>query len=171
MNSDPAHWAENLRSMAQRVLASDPIDPAAPEPLRRAFVETFRDEMMARPSMVTPLLGDLLELTPGQPPAHSGGDDAIWWALHTGEAPAGISRRELSGPLLHDPEDQTSIEVRTERELSALHALSEIAIRTRDASLARRCADAACWHLRELQPDNATNHPWAIQAFIRLAHT
>ena len=28
---------------------------------------------------------------------------------------------------------------------------------------------AARWHINELQPDNATNHPWAVHTFLILA--
>ncbi len=168
--ADPALWAENLRSLATRVLASDPIDPGTHEDDKRAFLSGFRDEMMARPSVVTPFLADLLCVSTAPAPAAQEADDALWWLLHAGNPLRGVRIRSQDGPLLHAPGDQTAIEVRTQRELCALHALSEIAVRTGDPALSRRCRDAALWHLRELQPDNATNHPWAIQVFIRLAN-
>ncbi len=152
-----------------RVLASDPVSPGADPDQRLAFVREFRDEMSARPSVVTPFLADLLGVSPGAEPPNQCTDDAIWWRLCSGEPDSSGLVRPGAGALLHAPDDQTAIEVRTERELCALHALSEIACRRCDASLAERCAAAARWHLRELQPDNATNHPWAIQVFIRLA--
>jgi hypothetical protein len=59
--------------------------------------------------------------------------------------------------------------VRTESELIALHALHELGERRGDETLRQRVRDAARWHLRELQPDNATNRPWAIHVFARLS--
>ncbi len=153
------------------MLAADPISHATGDDEKLAFLRAFRDEMSARPSVVTPFLADLLDVSPGPPPEEMGADDALWWLLHSHDPLAGVRIRAQGGPLLHDPDDQTAIEVRTERELCALHALAEIAIRTGDALLSRRGADAALWHLRELQPDNATNHPWAIHVFVRLARS
>lgn len=62
-----------------------------------------------------------------------------------------------------------AIEVWTETEFSALHALSRLA-----RMHARHDWDAAAlshaqWHLDQTQPDNATNHPWAVHLFVRLA--
>ncbi|HMN97539.1 MAG TPA: hypothetical protein PKC43_13740 [Phycisphaerales bacterium] len=73
------------------------------------------------------------------------------------------------GPLLEQDAYRT-IEVWTESELCALHALRNLAGR-RDldapsaAALAARLASAIHWHLVHTQPDNATNRPWAIHAF------
>jgi hypothetical protein len=50
-------------------------------------------------------------------------------------------------------------------ELMVLHALQSFALLTGDASLEaplRRCVE---FHLAEIQPDHATNEPWAIHAF------
>ncbi len=38
-------------------------------------------------------------------------------------------------------------------------------------STALSSADRVLADLRELQPDNATNHPWAIHVFVRLARS
>lgn len=62
-----------------------------------------------------------------------------------------------------------AIETTTETELSALHALSHHARRDPSGRLAERCLDAARWHVDELQPDNGTNHPWAVHVFLALA--
>jgi hypothetical protein len=51
-----------------------------------------------------------------------------------------------------------------------LHALSHAAgIHGAPASLSERVRSAALWLVDELQPDNATNHPWAIHVFAGLA--
>lgn len=71
-----------------------------------------------------------------------------------------------------------AIEVWAECELAAVHALSRI-VRARRASrpsgagadapddpLGIRLAEAVRWHLEHTQPDNSTNRPWAIHAFL-----
>jgi hypothetical protein len=62
-----------------------------------------------------------------------------------------------------------AIEVWTECELAALHALTRLA-RHRNVEIARfsaiRAEEAIRWHLEHTQPDNATNRPWAIHAFL-----
>lgn len=63
----------------------------------------------------------------------------------------------------------TTIEVRTESELCALHALWSLARLRGRRDWRQRCLNAASWHLAEMQPDNATGLPWAIHLFIILA--
>ena len=62
-----------------------------------------------------------------------------------------------------------AIEVWTECELAALHALARFA-RHRDAQVAAfsgdRVREAVRWHLEHTQPDNATNRPWGLHAFL-----
>ncbi|MEY3022792.1 MAG: hypothetical protein RIS86_1990, partial [Planctomycetota bacterium] len=36
----------------------------------------------------------------------------------------------------------------------------------RRAARARRLAEAIGWHLEHTQPDNSTNRPWALHAFL-----
>jgi hypothetical protein len=73
------------------------------------------------------------------------------------------------GPLLA-PDGYLAIEVWTECELSALHALHRL-IRTRHPALpsdaAARLDAAVRWHLEHTQPDNSTNRPWALHVFLR----
>lgn len=70
------------------------------------------------------------------------------------------------GPLAPGLRDQ-GIECWTETELCALHALDTIARRTADPALAARRDATVDWLLSEIQPDNATNLPWAVQAFVQ----
>lgn len=129
----------------------------------------FRDETGARPSVVGPFLADLLDVPPPAIPGNAPPDEALWHRLVGNHYDTGELVRTPSGPLLNEPGDHTAIEVRTESELIALHALSEIAIRSASDGLSERSQSAARWHLAEIQPDNATNHPWAIQVFIRMS--
>lgn len=59
------------------------------------------------------------------------------------------------------------IEVWTEVELSSLHALWRLARLRGDARLRGRAVSAMRWHLEHTQPDNATNRPWALHAFLQ----
>jgi len=67
-------------------------------------------------------------------------------------------QRDSSGPI--------AIEVWSEVELSSLHALGWLA--GKDASLRSTVRQAAEWHIENLQPDNATNHPWAVHVFAAI---
>jgi hypothetical protein len=62
-----------------------------------------------------------------------------------------------------------TIEVWTETELASLHALSRLGrVRSRADWTALALATAH-WHVEHLQPDNATNRPWAVHLFATLA--
>ena len=97
-------------------------------------------------------------------------DAALWWALmHEDAGP--VDRwvdLDGAGPLFKQDLYRT-IEVWTETELSALHALSHHARRgspKEAALLTQRLWNAVGWHLSHTQPDNATNHPWAVHVFL-----
>ena len=64
-------------------------------------------------------------------------------------------------PLLQQHEAE-AIEVWTDAELSALHAAWFVA---KSPAQKERIHRAVVWHLEHLQPDNATNRPWAIHVF------
>ncbi|MCC5786801.1 MAG: hypothetical protein JJU33_08890 [Phycisphaerales bacterium] len=87
-----------------------------------------------------------------------------WWAALLDDAP--LPQLTPEGPLLpEDPEE--AIEVWSEHELAALHAASWLAL---DNQTLRDRIDAAVrWHTENLQPDNATNHPWAVHVFAEFA--
>ncbi len=118
------------------------------------------------------------EETPPDRPAF-GWDAALWRACAGDPTAAQVILDEISvsspdrcpadaGALL--PQGlHRAIEVWTETELASLHALWWLA-RLRDHEAWReRVLRAARWHLIHLQPDNATNRPWAIHLFAHLA--
>ena len=71
----------------------------------------------------------------------------------------------VPGPLLaHGNRD--TIETWTEGELCSIHALMRIA--SHDRWWRDRLRSAVDWHLEWTQPDNATNRPWGIHAFLAL---
>jgi hypothetical protein len=59
-----------------------------------------------------------------------------------------------------------TIEVWTDAELSAVHALWRLATDRRREDWKRRLDRAVAWHLIHTQPDNATNRPWALHVFL-----
>lgn len=69
------------------------------------------------------------------------------------------------GPLLVHG-DRDTIETWTEGELCSIHALVRIA--AHDPWWRERLQSAVDWHLEWTQPDNATNRPWGIHAFLAL---
>lgn len=72
---------------------------------------------------------------------------------------------QASGPL-HAWQGSGAIEVWTEVELSALHAAWRLARLRAQPALRQRIERAMHWHLENTQPDNATNRPWALHAFL-----
>ena len=95
-----------------------------------------------------------------------GFDIACWKAAVEGASLPAALVAEADGPL-HRWDGQQAIEVWTEVELSALHALWRWARRHADAPVRERLHRAVRWHLEHTQPDNATNRPWALHVFLR----
>lgn len=92
----------------------------------------------------------------------------VWHAaLDHSRSLDGLQLTAGDGPLLSHP-PRATIEVVTEVELCALHALWTVARTRGRPDLRARCLSAAAWHLRELQPDNATQMPWAVHVFAIL---
>lgn len=96
------------------------------------------------------------------------GEQRLWRAC-AGEP---ISVEEVLGGRrgsLLAPDAFLAIEVWAECELAALHALHRLA-RTASpadsAALQDRASEAIHWHLEHTQPDNSTNRPWALHAFL-----
>ena len=59
-----------------------------------------------------------------------------------------------------------AIEVWTEEELSGMHALVRLARRLDSKQARERLRSAVRWHIEHTQPDNGTNRPWALHAFL-----
>lgn len=158
--------ASSLRDTATRLrsIAASAIPPA----LLRGdadVISAFRDEMGNRLAVDDALLASALGGSPPTlPSATSTADLAIWSAALSNPPHSPALAAGEGAPLLVHPTDAT-IEVWTESELSALHALWKLARRSGDAALRTRCIAAAIWHAENIQPDNATNHPWATHVF------
>jgi hypothetical protein len=66
---------------------------------------------------------------------------------------------------LHLRGDDESPDAWTYRELTGLHALANLALRTRNRDWARRVEEVAGHHYTRTQPDYVTYQPWALFAF------
>jgi hypothetical protein len=167
MNAE--QWSDHLRALARQALAGTPLDGASRSVDTDVgdFVDTFRDEHGHRRAVDRPLLCRLLGRDPGPAPDGASIDVRIWHALaHPDQA--SVDHDPGPGPLIGTAAFQTgAIETTTETELAALHGLWHLG-ETRPA-LRARCLDAARWHVETLQPDNGTNHPWAVHVFVALA--
>ncbi len=166
-------WANLLEGLASSVPVPDLTDDARP----------FADEFGHRRPVDRPFIAWLTEAdhptdTLGALVHADSPDVALWAVLATVQpVPAPVlalhrrtdwrsnfdagslfPQRNESGPI--------AIEVWTEVELSSLHALAWLA--GRDPSLRPLVRDTARWHIENLQPDNATNHPWAVHVFAAI---
>ena len=164
--SDLGRWASALRAMAEPVVAGDDVGRA------------FEDEMGHR----RPVDGAFLAWcgrAAGAGSARGGGAsadlDVLLWervrdAGADGARACGVEREvALDGDgALTDRDDFKGIEVWTETELSALHALSWLALMSASREVWARMMRAARWHVDHTQPDNATGHPWGLHVFLWL---
>ncbi|MEX0875894.1 MAG: hypothetical protein WD114_00405 [Phycisphaerales bacterium] len=163
-------WVAHLRALSAPVVADVPFD--GDERQRQSYIAEFTDEYGNRRGSDRPFLANLLGVELETPAIEMGLDERLWWLLQSGRIDAGRVEGLIAprGPLAIGSES-LAIEYRTMVELGALHALWLIARRADSASLRNRCLDAAGWHTRELQPDNAIHRPWGVQVFIALAQS
>ncbi|MCA9312283.1 MAG: hypothetical protein KDA21_13800 [Phycisphaerales bacterium] len=159
-------WSEYLRSLARPVIDRD--ETVVHTPAVGAFLRWLR--------------GIPAPCITGSPTRFLSADaDVLLWSATTDPT---IAVAELIHQLGQDTErnlaDQgalipqgrhRTLEVWTESELSALHALTWLAVNQQQAEWARLAERVAAWHVQHLQPDNATNHPWAIHLFIHRSLT
>jgi hypothetical protein len=161
-----SRWARLLRSAAALTLGERGPNAAAPA----------ADELGHRRPVDGPFLAWRTR-TPPPPVSHSNDADAeIWTALAAGSPipqvlEAALAQRTpapLTPPIDPASPDMT-LEVWTERELALLHGAWRLAQLRARADLADRCLLAADWHVEHMQPDNATNRPWALPVFVAAA--
>jgi len=164
---DLASWARTLRRRAEERLALTQGRPP-PRGVARGF-GTWRDTV-GRPAGASPSSAPTTPVPSHIAPPHSL-DDALWLALTSPEGPIppllAPERADAPAPL-SDPVGMRGVEVWTETELSAMHALWWLARRSGDPERLRRLDLSATWMLEHMQPDNATNRPWAICVFLDL---
>lgn len=181
-------WADRLQSLAFSTLG--PIDH--PEPSVDSLAEHFTDELgHSRPLDRPLILHALLTRNTASPPRRvpgrsvsappirfddSNSDLRLWWALldHSIDITPALTvapdnaAADAPRPAIHQPPNtiRTAIEVWTQTELAGLHAFWWHAHFRNNTSLRYRVRSSAAWLLEHIQPDNATNHPWAIHVFL-----
>lgn len=106
----------------------------------------------------------------GLPPAvlEGPGIDGLLWRATADPALAAAIDAALAarpGGSLVDQGRFRTLEVWTECELSALHALWRLCRVFPTPARRGRLAELCAWHLDHTQPDNATNRPWALHVF------
>lgn len=89
-------------------------------------------------------------------------DERLWASVSGMTAPP-VAPGSPGGPIIGN-NTSAAIEVWTETELACVHAAWSLGEAWRDAARA-----SALWLLGHIQPDNATNHPWAVHVFAALA--
>ena len=136
-----------------------------------AYIDSFADEFGNRRATDRPFLATILGVTIEQHTPPQALDEQLWWMIESQQIDANkIQSLIAPNDALVVGSDQLAIEYRTMVELCALHALWIIANQSNSDDLLERCLNAAHWHTRELQPDNAINRPWGAAVFIELSH-
>jgi hypothetical protein len=160
-------WRSLVEAVARTSTAAPEIErlrgAALDEP--GAFVEAFRDDLGHRRAIYRPVVAWSLGCNAEPGGGTLGPDTSAWYAL-AGRGPGAFEVPPGDGPLCEDLASE-GIEAWTEAELSLLHALWWRAAESVDAR--NRAVLAARWLVAELQPDNATNRPWAVAVFAQLA--
>lgn len=174
IHSDEATWAGLFRQAAGQSLTQPDGDFRDEQGNRPQSIEPFLGWRLARGGKADPVMTSRGLLVGGARPST---DARLWLALLDGD----IDIDALLGSIARAPRTSAdegaltprgslrTIEVWTETEVSSLHALwwaSKIRSRPEWGDLALRCA---AWHLEHVQPDNATNRPWAVHVFAQLA--
>ncbi len=97
--------------------------------------------------------------------ALAGENDAVldrWFMVFDKQKPAGH---------LHELTAETSLDAFTYDELISLQAAAAIAFMKKDDAMIAQVAKQAAYHYDNTQPDNTTQHPWALAAFARFPQT
>jgi len=166
--SQSTDWSSRLRRIAEPVLAGTPLIAPATMAEKQRYIETFADEAGTRRYWDPLLLGHMLGVAVDPSP-----EPWLWsWNALASTAPGGGEGR-MSPPFFAGAESW-ALEQETEKELAGLHAWSWLQRRgpRADARGSGAAFDAAVeWTIANIQPDNATNHPWAIQVFLDRAAT
>lgn len=172
--SDRTWWAHVLRSSAGPAHATIEGLRAVPETMRREYVERFADAWSNRLRTDMAVLARVLAFTHSAARDIEPADDRAGLAWHQLWSRVPTNKADALRPMPGDgpctPGVQyLAIEDWTQTELAVLHAAWDRARESRDAELTQRCLQAARWHVREVQPDNGTNLPWAAHVFAELA--
>ncbi|TVQ54449.1 MAG: hypothetical protein EA377_05435 [Phycisphaerales bacterium] len=103
---------------------------------------------------------------PDAAPPGSSPEVALWWAVAGASVDVDAAIAEPTEGSLLPQGLYRAIEVWTESDLCALHALWILAQREGRADWIERVDRVRQWHLEYTQPDNATNRAWALHVFL-----
>lgn len=162
-----ADWIKLLRGAARPGLRGTPLLEERPAGEAAAWVREFRDSAGHRRAVDRFILSHAMKTrVPG--PDISARIDEPWLALWKAVAEGADCdpRLERDTGALYPGLHERAIEVWTEGELCGLHALAWLA--TGKPKEERRLQDAARWLIENIQPDNATGHPWGVHVFAWL---
>lgn len=164
-------WSAHLRSLSAPVIATDDV--------RRGFVDEMDHRRAVDGAFLSwcgraPEAGRVAGTCPELSTARAPLDVVLWEGAAYARGDGGRACNFLQdfagkgAEALTSLRDFAGVEVWTETELSALHALSWLAVWSGRSADSARALDAAAWHVEHLQPDNATNHPWGLHVFLWL---
>lgn len=161
----PEDWTRLLVHAANQGLPPElRVAPGTSDDARE-FVGQFSDELGHRRALDRPLLSRLLGLDLESPVSLAGTAERLWWSV-VGGGGVDIDAR-ATGPLC-GANERATIETWTEDELAGLHALADLAAAGNHDAW-RRARRHIHWLLEELQPDNATAHPWGVHALATIS--
>lgn len=159
-------WARRLRAASEPVLARlGAVDPA-----------TFRDETGARRPVDPVFVAWAVRDRGGDPPSVEGakaaaGPEALevrWWrAVSSPGEPVVPDLPVARGPI--PGINPGVVETFTEAHLACVHAAVWLGLHRRDERWLAGAARVVEWLIDEVQPDNATNRPWGVHAFVLLS--
>jgi hypothetical protein len=96
--------------------------------------------------------------------ARATGDSALQKQMHQWLGQLHL-QQDINGAFLREQASEHP-ETHWYHELVILHALSSLALHTRDEQLMNSILRSARYHLHHTQPDHATRHPFAVHAFL-----
>lgn len=146
------NWSDRLRGAALATLGSESLD---------AMANLQSGELKQLP--MAQLIGTSLGVKTHTLGRESRSLDERLWRSLADQSIKPPPCHSLIGPLTGENKSG-AIEVWTETELACVHAAWSLGDDWRTAAKA-----SATWLLENIQPDNATNHPWAVHVFASLA--
>lgn len=172
-------WAERFRSLAaaglperfielhREVRTAASAQPVAPPDHIHSWIAAFRDGEGNRRSVDGPLLSHMLGVQPPDLTQRASPEARAWATLARRDPTPTDGTIDWSGNgRLYPSLASDGIETWTEAELASLQAIAWLALHARSEVIMNRAVSAAAWLSREVQPDNATQRPWAAGFFI-----
>ncbi len=160
-----SEWVRHLRGLARPVLQ---VAPAPSGGASGGAPEGGGAADLGAGVLNEPFLAAVREhpVASGSAPPGSSPEVALWWAVAGARVDVdALISQPTEGSLL--PQGlYRAIEVWTESDLCAVHALWILAQREGRTDWIDRVDRVRKWHLEYTQPDNATNRAWALHVFL-----